>query len=82
MLAAGLGIERGALLVTGGTFAIVVVVTGTVVVGVGATVVVVTGSIVVVECVGVVVGVGNVVGVTDVDETCSTDDSVRDVVAT
>ncbi len=76
MLAAGLGIERGTLLVTGGLFAIVVVVTGTVVVGVGATVVVVTGSVVVVvEC----FCVGDVVGVPGVDETCLTEDSVRDV---
>lgn len=79
-MAPGLGIERGTLLVTGGLFAIVVVVTGTVVVGVGAVVVVVTGMVVVVvECFGVVVGVGDVVVVTDVDETLLTDDSVRDV---
>jgi hypothetical protein len=43
MLAAGLATERGALLVTGGLFAIVVVVTGTVVVVEGTTGVVVVG---------------------------------------
>jgi hypothetical protein len=74
-----LGIERGTLLMTGGLFAIVVVVTGAVVVGVGATVVVVTGSVVVVV---EFVCVGDMVGVPGVDGTFLTEDSVRDVVAT
>jgi hypothetical protein len=67
-LAAGLGIDSG-VLATGGLFAIVVVVTGTVVVGVGATVVVGRASVV-------------VVGVADDEGTPFNDDVGRDVVAT
>jgi hypothetical protein len=80
MLAAGLGIDWGTF-ATGGLFATVVVVTGTVVVGVGTCVVVVTG-VDVVDCCGAVVVVGVVVEGTVVDETLASEARVRDERAT